>query len=260
VLLPVLVFISLLVAITFIDIEFFIIPDLLNKGGLAAGLLFSILIPQLHRTSSVLVAAERSAAGALCGGLILYVITELGKLAFGRYKVSFDSPKRFSFEIAGDGDPRIVIDGEAFTWSEHFFRNSDRILLRADEASVNGKQFRNVDLNFFVDRLVSAGETAPLADLKRLYGKTRYAEFPREAMGLGDVKLMAAIGAFTGWQGALFTIPAGSVLGAAIGLATLAIGKREWSTKIPFGPYLAAGVIVWLFYGHRLLNWYRGLL
>jgi leader peptidase (prepilin peptidase)/N-methyltransferase len=49
-------------------------------------------------------------------------------------------------------------------------------------------------------------------------------------------------------------------LGAAFGLAALAFGKREWSAKIPFGPYLAAGAVIWLFWGDQLLSWYRGML
>ena len=132
--------------------------------------------------------------------------------------------------------------------------------MRADEVSLNGKEFKDLELNFYVDRIVTTRETIALADIVTLHGKMRYAEFPREAMGLGDVKLIAAIGAFIGWQGVLFTIPAASVLGAAVGLAALAFGKREWSAKIPFGPYLAAGAILWLFCGHQLISWYRGLL
>ena len=259
-LLPVLVLLSLLVVITFIDFEFFLIPDVLSKGGLAAGLVLSLLIPRLHHTSSVTTALGRSAAGALSGALILYLVTELGKLVFGRYKVSLNNSTRFSFEVASDGEPRISIDGEPFTWSEHFFRKSDRILVRADEVVLNGSHFKDLDLNFYVDRIVTARETIPLAEVIQLHGRMRYGEFPREAMGLGDVKLIAAIGAFVGWQGVLFTIPAASVSGAAIGLTTLALGKREWSSKIPFGPYLAGGAILWLFCGYQLVSWYRGLL
>jgi leader peptidase (prepilin peptidase) / N-methyltransferase len=256
----VLVFLSLLVTVTFIDFEFFLIPDILSKGGLAAGIVLSLLTPQLHHTSSALTAIERATAGAFSGALILYLVTELGKLAFGRYKVSFGTPTRFIFEPAPDGDPKILIDGEAFTWSEHFFRKSDRILVRADELKLNGTLFKDLDLNFHFDRIVTNQETILLADVATLSGKTRYAEFPREAMGLGDVKLIAAVGAFLGWQGVLFTIPAASVIGASFGLATLAFGKHEWSARIPFGPYLAAGAVIWLFWGHQLLSWYRGLL
>jgi len=259
ILLPILVFLSLLVVITFIDFEFFLIPDVLSKGGLAAGLVLSLLIPQLHHTSSVMTAVGRSAAGALCGALILYLVTEVGKLVFGRYKVSFSNSTRFTLAVA-DGEPQILIDGEPFTWSEHFFRKSDRILVRADEVVLNGSHFKDLDLNFYVDRIVTVHETIPLAEVIQLHGRMRYGEFPREAMGLGDVKLIAAIGAFVGWQGVLFTIPAASVVGAAVGLTTLALGKREWSSKIPFGPYLAAGAALWLFCGHQLVTWYRGLL
>jgi leader peptidase (prepilin peptidase)/N-methyltransferase len=259
-LLAVLVFLSLLVVITFIDIEFFLIPDVLSKGGLAAGVVLSLLIPQLHHTSSVMTAVVRSVAGALSGGLILYLVTEVGKLVFGRYKVSLSDSTRFSFEVASDGEPRILIDEEPFTWNEHFFRKSDRILLRADEVVLNGTHFKDLDLCFYVDRIVTPRETIPLGEVVQLHGRTRYGEFPREAMGLGDVKFIAAIGAFVGWQGVLFTIPAASVIGAVVGLTTLALGKREWSSKIPFGPYLAGGAILWLCCGHQLVSWYRGLL
>lgn len=256
----ILVFLSVLVVITFIDIEFFLIPDVLSKGGLAAGLVFSLLTPQLHHTSSAITSIERAAAGALSGGLILYLVTELGKLAFGRYKVFFSSSTPFGFEVTSEGEPQIRIQDEAFTWNEHFFRKSDRILVRADEVSLNGKEFKDLELNFYADRIVTTRETIPLTAVVELHGKMRYAEFPREAMGLGDVKLIAAIGAFVGWQGVLFTIPAASVLGAAVGLTALAFGKREWSAKIPFGPYLATGAILWLFCGHQLISWYKGLL
>ena len=53
---------------------------------------------------------------------------------------------------------------------------------------------------------------------------------------------------------------AGSLLGSLVGLATLLIGRRVWSAKLPFGPYLAFGGLVWMFFGESLLSWYMGLL
>ena len=79
---------------------------------------------------------------------------------------------------------------------------------------------------------------------------------PREAMGFGDVKFMACIGAFIGWKGVLFTLVAASSIGAVIGLFTIAIGRREWSAKIPFGPYLSLGALLWVFFGPQLLYAY----
>ena len=75
--------------------------------------------------------------------------------------------------------------------------------------------------------------------------------FRKEAMGLGDVKLMAMVGAFMGWRTALMTVFLGCVLGAVIGagilLASARTGRRR-DTHIPFGPYLSMGAIAFLFF------------
>lgn len=77
--------------------------------------------------------------------------------------------------------------------------------------------------------------------------------FKKEAMGGGDVKLLAAVGAFFGWKGALFTLFAGSVAGSVAGLGVKIFSKKE---EIPFGPYLAAGAVLYMFWGEALLSWY----
>jgi leader peptidase (prepilin peptidase)/N-methyltransferase len=68
--------------------------------------------------------------------------------------------------------------------------------------------------------------------------------FGREAMGFGDVKLMAMVGAFLGWQSALLTLFLGCVFGAIVGGIGAALGR---GTVIPFGPYLALGAVTSLF-------------
>ena len=77
--------------------------------------------------------------------------------------------------------------------------------------------------------------------------------FKKEAMGGGDVKLLAAIGAFFGWKGALFGLFAGSLVGSFAGLAVKWTLKKE---TIPFGPYLALGTVLYLFWGEPVLSWY----
>ena len=250
------ILISFLVVATFVDIDFFIIPNVVTKGGIAAGLILSAVLPELHGTSSRWVALGASGIGIVIGVVILYLVSELGKLAFGRYKVRLEKLTAFKFENVPPDNAIITIDDEAFHWSEHFFRKTDRAKIRATSVEINGTQYHNIDLIFFYNRLVIGEQIFPLEHLEKLNGQTSEAEFPREAMGLGDVKLIGAIGAFVGWPGVLFAIPAAAFIGAAYGLTATAIGKREWSAKIPFGPYLAAGSLLWVFQGQTIINWY----
>ncbi len=66
----------------------------------------------------------------------------------------------------------------------------------------------------------------------------------KEGLGLGDVELLGMIGSFLGWQGALFTIFLGSLLGALAGAIMMALGRLRRSQPMPFGPYLAAAGLV----------------
>lgn len=140
-----LAFFSLLVPITFIDIDHRIIPDALSLGGIAAGLLFSFL-PGGDWQGSL--------AGGVLGGGILYATA-------------------FAYEKATG----------------------------------------------------------------------------REGMGGGDIKLVAMIGAFLGWRGALMTIFLGSILGVAGGLLAMRRGNEGLKTAIPFGPYLCAAALLSRFIG-----------
>ena len=140
-----LVFFSLLVPITFIDIDHRIIPDELSLGGLAAGLLLSFL-------------PGGDWKGSLLGGVL------------------------------GGG----VLFGTAVAYEK-----------------ITG----------------------------------------REGMGGGDIKLIAMVGAFLGWKGALFTIFCGSLLGTAGGLLAMRKGGDGLKTAIPFGPYLCAAALIARFSG-----------
>jgi len=81
--------------------------------------------------------------------------------------------------------------------------------------------------------------------------------FKKEAMGGGDVKLLAALGAFLGWKRVLLSIFIASFFGAIVGLALRAATGEE---RIPFGPYLMLGAIVCLLWGGDLLSWYFSFL
>jgi len=77
-----------------------------------------------------------------------------------------------------------------------------------------------------------------------------------EGMGGGDIKLLAMIGAFTGWRGVIVTLLLGSFIGALIGMAVIVAKGKGSRYRIPFGPFLAGGAAVHLFCGDFLLDWY----
>ena len=81
---------------------------------------------------------------------------------------------------------------------------------------------------------------------------------PREAMGLGDVKFMGAIGAFLGWQAVVFSLMMSSVIGSMVGITLIALRKQAWSSRLPYGPYIALAAALWIFGGKRLVEWWLG--
>jgi len=80
----------------------------------------------------------------------------------------------------------------------------------------------------------------------------------KEGMGYGDFKLLAALGAWLGWQLLPVTLLLSSVVGAAVGITMIVLVKHDRRVPIPFGPYLAGGGLVALFFGADLTQAYLG--
>jgi len=81
----------------------------------------------------------------------------------------------------------------------------------------------------------------------------------REGMGGGDIKLLAMIGAFLGWQGVLVTLLLGSLTGSIVGTSLILLQRTDARVPIPFGPFLACGALCALVYGNALIRWYLAL-
>ena len=86
--------------------------------------------------------------------------------------------------------------------------------------------------------------------------------FKREAMGMGDVFLMGAVGALFGPVAVLVTLILSSVFGSIVGVSMVALSKTKFGkfVEIPYGPYICMGCLVWMFWGPELVGWYLGLM
>jgi len=157
-------FASILIVVTFIDLEHKIIPDVIVLPGMFAGILINIT-GSLLRHDNPFISWSDCMLGILAGGLPLYLVGLIGTLITGR-----------------------------------------------------------------------------------------------EAMGGGDVKLMAMVGAFIGWKLVLLALFLGVLLGAVIGVVIKAMSKNQGLTEIPFGPMLSAGSLIAALYGEKIISWYLGLL
>jgi len=253
--LPLWVLASLLIAATFIDFDHFIIPDEITLGGTAAGLLFSFIFPSLMGAESHWLGLAWSLAGAVLGYGLLWGVVELGKLAFGKKKLVFNPPAEFVWTRKND-DAEFAVGEEKMLWSDIFSRESDLMIMEAKGVKLDEKPAGEDTLRFHYNRLMLPGGEVMLDTLDIIKGKVAKIVIPREAMGFGDVKFIACIGAFLGWKAVLFTVVAASVFGSLVGIALMITNRRDASGRIPFGPYLALGALLWIFAGPLILDWY----
>ena len=160
------ILIAALIAATFIDFEFYIIPNEITYGGVVVGLALSALVPdRFHEASSFVSGGLLALLGIVVGGGSLLLIA----------------------------------------W---------------------------------------AGEKV----------------FRKEAMGMGDVKLMALIGAFLGWRAIPFTLMTSAMFGSVVGISLMFLQRKGRSDPIPYGPYIALGALLWIFWGPAIVDWYLNLI
>jgi len=108
-----------------------------------------------------------------------------------------------------------------------------------------------------LDRVIGTLMGAGFLYLVLFYGGALYGQ---EAMGEGDLNLIALVGAFLGWKAVALTILLGCLFGSAVGLALIAVRRLGRRQHIPFGPFLSLGAMVALFWGERLIAWYLRLM
>lgn len=227
---------------TFTDLEHIIIPDEITLGGTVVGFLCSLAIPALHNTTDRAQALKLSFLGIAVGGGIFYAILRGGKLMFGRQKIALQPDSRLRFT-----ESALVLPDQEIPYEELFYRKSDVIALEAKTVEMPDRCYFNTAFRLTPETLTIGGDTFNPEEITQLEVVTSELVIPREAMGLGDVKFMAAIGAFLGWQAVIFTLMASAMLGSVVGVGGILLKRREWSSRIPYGPYIALAAAIWIF-------------
>jgi leader peptidase (prepilin peptidase)/N-methyltransferase len=92
-----------------------------------------------------------------------------------------------------------------------------------------------------------------------LIGEAYYRYAGEEGMGGGDVKMLAMVGAFLGWQLVIVTLVFSSIAGAVIGMIVIAIKRGGMKYALPYGTFLALAALVASLYGEPIVRWYTGL-
>lgn len=240
-----------LIAATFIDFEHFIIPDEITIGGMVAGFVVSFLVPALHYKDTAFDALKSSAWGIIVGAGVVYAILRVGKLLFGRQKL--DLPENSTVVFT---ETALVLPDQQIPYEDLFYRKSDSINVEAKQVELIDRCYREVRVRLSPAKLTIGEETFDPEQVPHMEILADRMVLPREAMGFGDVKFMGAIGAFLGWKATLFSLMASSVIGAFVGIALILTKRQEWSSRLPYGPYIALAAVIWIFGGKKLVDWW----
>jgi leader peptidase (prepilin peptidase)/N-methyltransferase len=246
-------FLAGLIAATFIDFEHFIIPDEITIGGMVAGFICSFFILPLHQVGSVPASLKQSLLGMGAGAGLIYLVLRLGKLVFGKHKVELPPETRIVFT-----ETAVLLHDRAIPYEELFYRQSDSILLRARTVELVDRCYKNVVVRLSPALLQIDDERVNPESVPHLEAVSSEIVLPREAMGFGDVKFMGGIGAFLGWKAVVFSLMVSSAIGSVVGLALIAVGRRQ--SRLPYGPYIAMAAAIWIFTGPQLIQWYERLI
>ncbi len=276
---PLLIVVAMLVMAALIDIDHFVLPDVLTFGALGVALAGSFLTsgaPGLPTPMEALV-------GALAGAGVLVLINRVGALVLRRFADTKERLFPFSLDQANIAAVAGALGG---VWwglgagaAGLLLNLLSRRVLRLPEPLVYGlwlvalllttTTFTVGTVEGVTGSVLAAGAWALIGALYWwLHDLVRPGEADPEeelgeeeqepvAMGFGDVKLAAALGAFLGWEKFLVGLFLAVTVGAVFGVVQRIAGGGR---LIPFGPYLLLGALLALFFGDAMIGWYFGLL
>ncbi len=251
------VWISLMLASFCMDWEQMAVFPSLTIAATLCGLLVAYLAPWLMEEGALEAweGLQISLIGAIGGFALFKLVAFVGKVLFGRRRVSFDREVTWHVAQAADGeDIELRLGDTVLLWSE-LFTEPDNCLTLTD-ATESTHVAPPAEMKLTAEALLLPdGARVPLEAVEALCGHCRGYAWTREAMGSGDAWLAMAIGALCGWQGVIFALVGGSF----IGLGMAAVNRVGFGKPMPFGPALIAAAALWIFFGAELVSLYNGL-
>lgn len=236
ILVPYLVMMCGFIVATFVDFEHRIIPDEVSIGGTIAGVLFSLLIPQLHGQDVFWKGGLWSLVGLAVGGGAVYLMGLLGNVIIPRSKRQVDNILKEEFLQVMQPIAPDVFEG---LWNE--LARCGYLVPKDETADV---------LDAFWE--VKKSEDLNLAPEYAHWKKKVHRKLIGDTMGGGDVKLMAMVGAFMGWKLALLSFFLAPFFGALYGIVEKI---RTKESTIAYGPFLVLGALLSLFMGEAIIRW-----
>jgi leader peptidase (prepilin peptidase)/N-methyltransferase len=284
---PLMLLFAVLLILAFIDFDTFTLPDVLTIPGTVLALLATFF----YAPASGLPGMKEALAGAALGAGVLVLINRLGGLVLRRFS---DTSERLC-PIGFDQVNLAALGGALLGWQAGLALAGASLLLnllarrplRLSEPLVYGLWLlalvlTGLDLTvppltalagsltaagtaafagalywWLADAFTPAASAAGLPDRKEAEAALTAADEEPVAMGFGDVKLAALLGALLGWEKLLLALLLAVVTGAVAGVAGRLLGG---SRVIPFGPWLVLGALLALFGGDALIGWYLQLL
>lgn len=241
-----------LLALLAMDWELMVVHPRVALVGTCAGLCAAVMDPHLVDSAAItsLEGGLWGLVGAVGGFLLFRLVALGGRALFGRRKRVFTADEPWLLHQVGE-DIVLTVAGQDYEWSEVFTEST--ALVQLHDAVVEGKNAPRGMLELQEDALLLPdGSRCELEGYDHLSGTCRGLTLHREAMGSGDAWLAMAIGALCGWQGVIFALVGGSVIGLVFALIT----RVRRGVPMPFGPALVLAAYVWLFWGPQLLDLY----
>ncbi|ADV66444.1 Prepilin peptidase [Deinococcus maricopensis DSM 21211] len=275
-LLGLLVLMTLLLVASMIDADTRTIPDSLTLPGAALGLAFAVLNERTGASSAGLPSFPEALRGMLLGAGVLMLIDLLGSWVLRRFRerqypdfpIGYQQVALATLVGAWGG----VWWGVAAALASTAVNVVARRVVRVPDLLTLGGLLVSVavastgvgpGLILMVQNALAATGAAALIAGAYWWTQPEPADtgdddaFDASAMGFGDVKLAAVIGAFLGWEQFLVALVVAVLAGAVLGVVQLAIWREN---RLKFGPYLAIGALVALLFGQQLIHAYMNKL